>query len=280
MVGQQVEPRSTSKDPGRRGSFAPQPAFMVGKTPFVSAVIAGVPVKYFVDTGSMVSIINREFFKKNLKPLVGAPESPVSWLQLKAANAIWGIRDSGCSGSQAQAAFSRNPDNLRFSSSCWWTAGWRCIGRVSEFQHLFDKSESKSPIGTVRVGGGQHLVVPAGSVMDLRVTGSRVGLETLVEPLAQLIAGNLCECRTLMDTISDSFCVKVVNASERDVTLLARMRIGTVHSVEFVPPQVKLEVNCNEIVVHVNTASATPAPVKDESSVSRCSGLYRLPRKC
>ena len=200
---------------------------------------------------------------------MGAPESPVSCLQLK-ANGLE-MPHEGYVTLDVQVLGHKLPSRgilitKDSPSAAAGLPGGIALEGLPEFQHFFDKLESKSPtIGMVKVAGGQHLVVPAGSVMDVPVTWSRVGLEALVEPLAQPIAGNLCVCRTLVDTTSGSFCVKVVNASERAATLPSRIHIGTVHSVEVMPPQVKLEVNCNEIVVHANTASAFPAPLNDES---------------
>ena len=119
---------------------------MVGKTPFVSAVIAGVPVKFLVDTGSMVSIISREFFEKNLKPLVGAPESPVSWLQLKAANGLEMPYD-GYVTLDVQVLGHKLPSRgiliTRDSpSAADGLLGGNVLEGLPEFQHFFDKSES------------------------------------------------------------------------------------------------------------------------------------------
>ena len=64
------------------------PIHMVGGTPTVQARLGGVDVLCVVDSGSMVSFVTEEFYKKKLQPTCGRVRKDGRMLTLRAANGL------------------------------------------------------------------------------------------------------------------------------------------------------------------------------------------------
>ena len=233
---------------------------MVGKTPMVTACIEGVPIRCLVDTGSVVSTVSKDFFDKHLQPKVGDPQSAAAWLRLRAANGL-DMPYEGYLSADVVVGGHKLPSRGVLVTTCVpdgadGLLGTNVLQDLPEFSHLFsgtkgDLDEENDCIGFVKVASQRKILVPAGSTVDVPARGTNVG-EGMVERLAQPIAGNLWVCRTLVNT-TGPFYVKVVNVTEKDVWLCPQTRIGVVRKAEVTPPDVEIEVSCNEILV-----SATP----------------------
>ena len=81
-----MEEKSGSSKPLREDERTP--IHMVGGTPTVQAKVGGVDVLCVVDTGSMVSFVTEEFYKKKLQPTCGHVKEDGQMLTLRAANGL------------------------------------------------------------------------------------------------------------------------------------------------------------------------------------------------
>ena len=64
------------------------PIHMVGGTPTIQARLGGVDVLCMVDSGSMVSFVTEDFYKKKLQPTCGHMRKDGQMLTLRAANGL------------------------------------------------------------------------------------------------------------------------------------------------------------------------------------------------
>ena len=64
------------------------PIHLVGGTPTVQAKLGGIDVLCVLDSGSMVSFITEDFYKRNLKPTCGRVREDGQMLTLRAANGL------------------------------------------------------------------------------------------------------------------------------------------------------------------------------------------------
>ena len=64
------------------------PIHMIGGTPTIQARLGGVDVLCMVDSGSMVSFVTEDFYKKKLQPTCGYMRKDGQMLTLRAANGL------------------------------------------------------------------------------------------------------------------------------------------------------------------------------------------------
>ncbi len=258
----------------------------VGKTPIITVRLGGVPVSCLVDTGSVVTTVTSAFFERHLRHLVGDPESPLSWLKLRAANGLempyegFLTMDVEVNGhvlpSRGILVTKHSP------SACDGLVGTNVLQDLPEYSHLFDNSDKKEchvESGCVRIAGSSSIRVTAGSVVDVPVTGNVVGAEVLVEPLMTPLPGNLSLCRTVVDTTSGGCFVRVVNFGEHDIWLKPKTPIGTALCVEVVPPRVELAVSSTEVVVTSGEQSSSDIDWLEDLDLSEFAGTDEQRRK-
>ena len=244
------------------------PIHLVGGTPTVQAKLGGIDVLCVLDSGSMVSFITEDFYKRNLKPTCGRVRKDGQMLTLRAANGLEipylgyleltievdGVKVPRC----GVLVLKDTPATNNQRKIAPGLLGTNVLAQIPQFGALLrqqpnaESRTSGNPVsGFVRVAGTYPVLVPSNSVASVAVTGPACGPSALVEPLNVPVPGNLQVAHTLVDASKTCFLIQVANSSPRDVWLKARTRLGTVTSAGRVTSgdQLRLEVRSNEVLV-------------------------------
>lgn len=241
---------------------------MVGGTPTVQAKLGGVDVLCVVDSGSMVSFVTEDFYKKKLQPTCGHVKRRKQMLTLRAANGLEipyvgyleleievdGVKVPNC----GLLVLKDTPATSQQRKDVPGLLGTNVLAQIPKFSALLQQrthSEPKSSgpptSGFVRVAGSYPVMIPASSVASIAVTGPACGPAALVEPLSVPVQGNIQVANTLVNASKTCFHIQVVNPASRDVWLKPRTRLGTVHGAVTVTSgnQIELDMQCNEVII-------------------------------
>ncbi|XP_067381076.1 uncharacterized protein [Channa argus] len=236
----------------------------IGKCPVVDVMLNKVATCCLLDTGSQVSTITDEFFRKHLLGDDDAMLATSSWLKLTAANGLeipyqgyvelevetMGLKIPNCGFLVLKAS-----DGVTPAEHC--IIGMNVIHKcrqlvVSEFDTVLEgtlDSGWRSAFQQIqtciverkimaRVLGRDKVRVPAESISTVMVKGhfSQIGTDTqlLIEPANAPLPPGVLVIPTLVDNKSRVLPVQVVNFSQEDIWLCPRTRIGIISPVECV----------------------------------------------
>ena len=264
------------------------PIHMVGGTPTVQAKLGGVDVLCVVDTGSMVSFVTEEFYKKNLQPTCGHVQEDGQMLTLRAANGLEipylgylnltievdGVKVPSC----GVLVLKDTPATTKQRRDVPGLLGTNVLAQIPQFGALLQQRPNAEPrtsgepnSGFVRVAGMYPILVPSNSVAIVAVTGPACGPNALVEPLSVPVPGNIQVANTLVDASKTYFLIQVVNPSPKDVWLKPRTRLGTVRGAVKVTggEQLKFDVHSDAVIVScpLRAEQQKPSPQEPDSPV-------------
>ena len=262
------------------------PIHMVGGTPTVQAKLGGIDVLCVVDSGSMVSFVTEEFYKKKLQPTCGRVQQDGRMLTLCAANGLEipylgyleldvevdGVKIPRC----GVLVLKDTPATANQRREVPGLLGTNVLAQIPKFGDLLQQKthvktrNSETPTsGFVRVAGKYPVLVPPNSVASIAVTGPACGPNALVEPLSVPVPGNIQVASTLVDGSKTCFLIQVVNSTPKDVWLQPRTRLGTVRGAAKVTSgdQLEFDVRSNEVIVScpLGAESQEPSPPEPES---------------
>lgn len=248
----------------------------VGTCPVVEIRVGGVSIPCLLDTGSQVSTITEEFFRKHLE---GEDEDVLStsgWLRLTAANGL-DIPYQGYLELEVETMGMKIPDcgflvvkdPQKSQLSVPGIIGMNIISRCRQlvqaefdttlggrvdadwrtaFQNLLKCSPEKTVM--VRISGKDPVHLPAGSVITVQARGPmRTGCEgqQLVEPSSISLPGGVVVMPTLVNAHSNLVPVQVCNLSDEDVWLQPRTRLGILSPVQCIDSDQRCEVKFQRI---------------------------------
>ena len=269
------------------------PIHMVGGTPTVQAKLGGVDVLCVVDTGSMVSFVTEEFYKKKLQPTCGHVQEDGQMLTLRAANGLEipylgylnltievdGVKVPSC----GVLVLKDTPTTTKQRRDVPGLLGTNVLAQIPQFGALLQQRPNAEPrtsgesnSGFVRVAGMYPILVPSNSVASVAVTGPACGPNALVEPLSVPVPGNIQVANTLVDASKTCFLIQVVNPSPKDVWLKPRTRLGTVRGTVKVTSgeQLKFDVQSDAVIV-----SCPPGAEQQKPSPQEPDSPMRPPRE-
>ena len=163
------------------------PIHMVGGTPTVQARLGGVDVLCVVDSGSMVSFVTEEFYKKKLQPTCGRVRKDGRMLTLRAANGLEirylgyleldvevdGVNVPGC----GVLVLKDTPATAKKRREVPGLLGTNVLAQIPKFGDLLQQRTTAEPrtsgtctSGFVRVAGKYPVLVPPNSVASVAVT--------------------------------------------------------------------------------------------------------------
>lgn len=174
---------------------------MLGGTPKIQAKLGGVDVLCVVDSGSMVSFVFKDFYKKNLRSTCGHLKRRKQTLTLRAANGIE-IPYVGYLEMKIQVDVVKAPkcdvlvlkDTTAISQqrkAVPGLLGTNVVAQIPEFGALLQQSSNSETrtsgtctSGFGRVARSYPVMFPANSVASIAVTGPTRGPTAMVEPLS------------------------------------------------------------------------------------------------
>ena len=259
------------------------PIHMVGGTPTVQARLGGVDVLCVVDSGSMVSFVTEEFYKKKLQPTCGYVRQDGRMLTLRAANGLEipylgyleldvevdGVKVPRC----GVLVLKDTPATAKQRREVPGLLGTNVLAQIPKFGNLLQHGTNPEPrtsgtctSGFVRVAGKYPVLVPPNSVTSIAVTGPACGPNALVEPLGVPVPGNIQVANTLVNGSKTCFLIQVVNPSLKDVWLKPRTRLGTVRGAAKVTSgdQLEFDVRSNEVIVSCPLGAENQKPSSPE----------------
>ena len=262
------------------------PIHMVGGTPTIQARLGGVDVLCMVDSGSMVSFVTEDFYKKKLQPTCGHMRKDGQMLTLRAANGLEipylgyleltvevdGVKVPSC----GVLVLKDTPATTKQRRDIPGLLGTNVLAQIPQFGALLQQRPNAEPrtsenpsSGFVRVAGMYPVLVPSNSVASVAVTGPACGPNALVEPLSVPVPGNLQLANTLVDASKTCFLIQVANPSQKDVWLKPRTRLGTVHGAVTVTSgeQLQFDVQSNEVVVSYPLSAEQQKPTSPETDI-------------
>ena len=178
---------------------------IVGGTPTITARMAGVEVECLINTGSMVTLVLEDFYKEKLESVCGRVHGVGRMPTLRGANGLEipylrylqldmqvggvTIPDCGVLVLKDTAATvwqrRRRPRVLEMNVFAK-IPKWLELLSVEENASTSSKlSQKPSKQRLVRVAGSSAVWIPPYSAMNVNVTGSACGENTVVEPLSQ-----------------------------------------------------------------------------------------------
>ena len=234
----------------------------VGKQPLVEAVTGGIKVPCLIDTGSQVSMVSESLFKTHLEPVMGTSRHDIGWFRLAAANGLSfpynGIADldvkvGGVLVKNRGVVMTRQAPITVDGKEVHGLLGSNTLQHVPEYKQLLCDSHYTA---FARLTGRDSVLVPAYSECTLAVIGPSFGQDSLFEPLASPLPGNLLAKQGLVDTKSPMF-VQVMNLGSADVWLKPRTRLGTLTKAAEEANLLKVQVTSSGITASVNEATGT-----------------------
>lgn len=270
----------------------------VGKCPIANVKLGGVPVPCLLDSGSEVSTITESFFNENFRSKGKSLLSTSGWLTLTAANGLnipyigyfeLDVETFGITIPKRRILVvkdSEDPVTRRRKQEVPGLLGMNVIGQVrketKDRPHLKDTTSEWADVlqlsserattarGFAKVSGKQPVLIPAGSVAMVAVTGWRAKHKkdtALIEPIAGPLPGGLLVVNTLTKPMAGQMFARVVNLKDEDVWLSPRTRIGVFHVTDRVQnPKHKVEISrisVNEAEVTLNSEKASQAKAAD-----------------
>ena len=259
------------------------PIHMVGGTPTIQARLGGVDVLCMVDSGSMVSFVTEDFYKKEFQPSCGHMRKDGQMLTLRAANGLEiaylgyleltvefdGVKVPSCGVLVLKDA----PATTKQRRDIPELLGTNVLAQIPRFGALLQQRPNAEPRnsekGFVRVAGMYPVLVPSNSVASVAVTGPACGPNALVKLLSVPVPGYLQLANTLVDASKTCFLIQAANPSQKDVWLKPRTRLGTVHGAVTVTSgeQLQFDVQSNEVIVSYPLSAEpqkpTPPPPRD-----------------
>jgi len=215
------------------------PIHMVGGTPTIQAKLGGVDVRCVVDSGSMVSFVTEDFYRKKLHPTCGRVKRREQMLTLGAANwleipymgyvepeiEVDGVKVSNC----RVLVLRDTPATSKQRKDVPGLLGTNVPAQIPEFGALLQQRTNGEPrksetctSGCVRVAGSYPVMIPPNSVSSVAVTGPACGPTAMVEPLSVPVPGNIQVANTLVNASKTCFHIQVVNPTSRDVYTVAQ----------------------------------------------------------
>jgi len=232
---------------------------VVGGHPTVKAKFGGVEVECLVDTGSMVSMVNEDFFMKHLQHMRECePLSTVGgWLQITAANGLnipyvgfteLDVEVEGVVITKRGIVITKTTPAGRSTPG---VLGTNVLQHLPAFHNLLGVKS-----GFVRVAGTKEVLIPANSECCVAVTGPNLSQDGIVEELRTL-PGNLHLPPAIVNAKGTSMVVRLFNQGEQDVWLKPRTRLGTLTTASVEDSDVQFTIDEAQIKVSVNEVTAT-----------------------
>ena len=241
-----------------------------------------------VVSGSMVSFVTEDFYKKKLQPTCRHMRKDGQMLTLRAANGLEipylgyleltvevdGVKVPSC----GVLVLKDTPATTKQRRDIPGLLGTNVLAQIPQFGALLQQRPNAEPrtsenpsSGFVRVAGMYPVLVPSNSVASVAVTGPACGSNALVEPLSVPVPGNLQLANTLVDASKTCFLIQVANPSQKDVWLKPRTRLGTVHGAVTVTggEQLQFDVESNEVIVSYPLSAEQQKP-----TLQRLTSLY------
>ncbi|XP_076840784.1 uncharacterized protein LOC143485286 [Brachyhypopomus gauderio] len=237
--------------------------------------MGGVSVKCLLDTGSMVSTITEGFFRKHFQSSTMVLQQ-CNWLQLKAANGleipyvgyieldltvlgktlcgmgILVVKESVCLEPGAVSVGLPGLLGMNVISECYRElfqsqgvalfqsahiaperSAWK---RVFSHCQFLNQLPPSGRLGRARVKGRVAVLIPAGSIKAVAVTGGVTGGSVvnpvLFEPTSDVLPAGLLVSRALLPVQGGISFVPVVNVAEQDVWLPSRTGLGELFLVD------------------------------------------------
>ena len=225
----------------------------VGKHPIMTAKFGGVEVKFLADTGSMVSMVDEDFFTRYLCSDSSTLRKSDGWLKITAANGLH-IPYTGFAKMDVEVGGVMIPRRgivvvRRIGKQTTpGLLGTNVLQHLPDFKGILGDTGSHEK-GFLRVAGKRKILVPARSRCNVCVTGPTLQEDGVVEPLASPLPGDLMVPPSLVDGAPGRRSIPVINQSGRDVWLNPRTRLGVISrcSVETNDLQVKVKERCIQI---------------------------------
>jgi transposase InsO family protein len=245
----------------------------IGGKPVAMVKIGAVDVKCLIDTGSQVTTISEGVFKEKFDvELKGTND----WLKLTAANGmdipylglmLGKVSYGGCPGVEVGILIARDTEMTKDRrSEIPGVLGMNFLQHVPEYSHLCANTDPPGKqAGFLKIAGQLDVVIPAGSMCQMEVTGPVTGREILVEPISSQIQGGPRVCLTPGVTDSSGIMrVSAFNLGDKDAYLKPRTRVGLASVAEDVllpgsKPAVKIEEHSGEIIVSVPETPVAPS---------------------
>ncbi|KAL6485918.1 hypothetical protein MHYP_G00053100 [Metynnis hypsauchen] len=234
----------------------------IGTCPIVELEIGGVKTRCLLDTGSQVSTITEQFFRKHLSGEDDDILLPAGWLKLTAANGLE-IPYLGYLELEVKAMGLRMPDcgflvvkdprdteqlvpciiGMNIINQCRQLvyAEFDTIlgGKLdSDWRSVFQKMQ-KCEVDrkeVARVAGKNMEHIPAGSVVTLLAKRASKSAgndqQMLLDPLSVQLPGGVMVVPTLISSSDYIFPVQILNFSLEDVWLSPHTRLGILSRVE------------------------------------------------
>lgn len=270
----------------------------IGKCPVVYLKLSGIQVQCLLDTGSQVSTITDEYFRKHL----GCEKSmltTLSWLKLTAANGLgipyqgyveldvetMGLKLTNCvflvlkpsasSVVTAQCIIVMNVIhrcqrlvNAEFDSTLGGSvdSGWR-----TAFQQIQVCSIERK--ATAQVAGKDKVRIPASSVSTVLVKGhtksSDKSTQLIIEPVTTPLPPGLVVIPTLVSNASHVLPLQVVNFSAEDAWLCPRTRLGFFSHVDCIESDQTCHIKFQRISADVEEISVNQDSEQPDSKVQK-----------
>lgn len=244
----------------------------IGKCPVVELKLNKVSTACLLDTGSQVSTLTDEFFRKHLLGNEDALVPTDSWLKLTAANGLeipyqgyveLEVQTMGLSIPNCGFLVLKPSANATIAEPC--IIGMNVIGRCQQqatsqfdtvlggtlesgwrnaFQQLQTCRVERTAVA--RVAGRNRVRLPAASVATVMVRGHLLGAgqeaQLLIEPANTPLPPGVAVIPTLVANKGHHFPVQVVNFSQEEVWLCPRFRLGIMSVVDGVESNQNCEV--------------------------------------
>lgn len=268
----------------------------IGKCPVVDLKLNSAPVRCLLDTGSQVSTITDEFFRKHLFGDDDAMLVTSSWLKITAADGLeipyqgyvelevetmglkipncgfLVLKASDCAAMTEHCIIGMNVIRRcrQLVTSVFDTvlggnidSGWR-----TAFQRMQTCTVGQRTLA--RIAGRDKVRVPAASVAAVLVKNHTKGVgkdvHLVIEAANTPLPPSVAVIPTLVDNKSHILPVQIVNFSQEDVWLCPRTRLGIISSAELVESVQTCEVKFHRISADVEQVSVD---TKDEPISSK-----------
>ena len=238
---------------------------MVGEHPTITAKLGGVKVDLVVDSGSQVSLICEDFFKKYLQDRTGTLKPSGSWLKITAANGL-DIPYKGFAELDIEVDGVLVPRRGivvvpgKKMSGASGLLGTNVLQHLPNFKELLGK-KTTAKAGFVRVAGRRPVLVPAQSRSCIEATCPKLEQDGLVEPLSSPLPGDLILPAGLVNAKSGRIHIELVNITDNDVWVHPKTRIGVISPGREMTDDLNLRVNETSIRVESSRVSADVRPV-------------------
>ena len=151
----------------------------VGPQPVVTVSMGGVTVDCLVDSGSQVSMIDEDFFRRNMGR--SYTRDAGNWLEITAANGLsvpyagLFVTDVICEGVTVNGSgiiVARRPPTIVEGRRVFGSLGTNILQHLRSYRHLVRAGDSS---GFVRVAGRKDIMVPSNSRLVIAVTTPILG---------------------------------------------------------------------------------------------------------